>query len=170
VTGFSVAGHGLVLHEAPAAPELRWASRAHRRASLSGALELARSDAFRPETDVVLSASRDVPAGRAAAPADLRVFALTADRAEVDVIAPADGHVIWSRTFFPAWKATLDGSPARVLLANGRDLAIAVPVGRHRLEIYWSPRGFRVGVALQAAALLAALATAVIEVSRRRPG
>jgi hypothetical protein len=170
VTGFSVAGHGLVLHEAPAAPELRWASRVHRRVSLSGALELARSDAFRPETDVVLSGSRDEPAGPAAAPANLRALALTADRAQVDVIAPADGHVIWSRTFFPAWKAMLDGSPARVLLANGRDLAVAVPAGRHRLEVYWNPRGFRAGAALQAAALLAALAIAVIEAARRRPG
>ena len=170
VTGFSVAGHGLVLHEAPAAPELRWASRVHRRGSLSGALELARSDAFRPETDVVLSGSRDEPAGRAGAPADLRVLARTADRAHVDVIAPGEGHVVWSRTFFPAWKATLDGSPARVLLANGRDLAVAVPAGRHRLEIAWSPRGFRAGAALQAAALLAAFAIAVIEAARRRRG
>ena len=154
VTGFSVAGHGLVLYEARAAPELRWASREHRRASLSGALELARSDLFRPGTDVVLPAKRDEPPGPSAPPASIRVRALEADRADVEVVAPAPGHLVWSRTFFPGWKAILDETPVRVLLANGRDLAVAVPPGRHRLRIYWNPGTFRTGVVIQAAVLL----------------
>ncbi|HMA19117.1 MAG TPA: hypothetical protein VKS03_11820, partial [Thermoanaerobaculia bacterium] len=157
VTGFSVAGHHLVLHEAAAQPELRWASRAFRRASLSDALELARSELFRPATDVVLPGARDDPAAPQAPAAELVPRALEPDRAQVDVDAPAAGHLVWSRTFFPAWKATLDGSPARVLLANGRDLAVAVPGGRHRVEVAWSSVTFRLGVLFQAIASLAAL-------------
>ncbi|HEU5249835.1 MAG TPA: hypothetical protein VFW15_07590, partial [Thermoanaerobaculia bacterium] len=80
-----------------------------------------------------------------------------------DVLAPAPGHVVWSRTWFPAWKATLDGSPLRILPANGRDLAVAVPAGRHRLSILWNPATFRSGVVAQAAALLAALAIAAVQ-------
>ena len=53
VTGFSVAGRRLELHEAARpTPEIRWAGRELRRASLSGTLELVRSDLFRPSTDV----------------------------------------------------------------------------------------------------------------------
>jgi hypothetical protein len=164
VTGFSVAGHDLVLHEAVAQPDLRWATRAYRRASLSGALELARSDVFRPATDVVLPGAKDEPAGQSARPAKLAARALEADRAQVDVDAPAPGHLVWSRTFFPAWKATVDRSPAPVLLANGRDLAVAVPAGRHRVDIVWNPDTFRWGVALQAGALLAAVALAAVSI------
>lgn len=170
LTGFSVAGRQLVLHQSAAgvSPQLRWAGRVHRRASLSGALELARSDLFRPATDVVLPGRRDAPpAEPEARAAALEVERVEADRARVDVNAAAPGHVVFSRTFFPAWKARLDGQPARVLLANGRDLAVAVPAGRHAVEVFWSPTTFRVGVALQALAFLLALAVAVFELGRR---
>jgi hypothetical protein len=163
VTGFAVAGHRLVLHEALAfSPELRWASRVHERMSLSGALELVRSDLFRPATDVVLPGKRDGAPNPVGASAQMRVEALEPDRAQVDVAAPSAGHVVWSRTFFPNWKATIDGTPTRVLLANGRDVAIAVPAGRHRIEIDWSGRAFRAGVFVQLAAVLAILAITVV--------
>lgn len=170
VTGFGVAGRHLVLHETQAAaPELRWASRAHRRASLSGALELVRSDDFRPESDVVLPGPKDEAPGPVPAPAFVVERAVEADRAVAEVDAGAPGHVLFSRTFFPAWKATLDGRTAPVLLANGRDLAVAVPAGKHRVEIFWSPASFRRGVLLQVLAFLAALGAVIGGVSRR-PG
>jgi hypothetical protein len=164
VTGFAVAGHHLVLHEALAAPELRWASRVHERRSLSGAFELARSDLFRPAIDVILPGKRDGAPKPPGTPAQMRVEALEPDRAQVDVAAPSEGHVVWSRTFFPNWKATIDGSPTRVLLANGRDVAIAVPAGRHRVEIHWSSRAFRAGVFVQLAAVLAILAVTAVRI------
>jgi hypothetical protein len=170
VTGISVAGHRLVLHETAAAPELRWASRVHRRTSLSGALELARSDVFRPGTDVVLPGKRDEPPGPPSAPASIRVRALEEGRAAVDLLATASGHLLWSRTFFPGWKATLDGSPVRLELANGRDVALAVPAGRHRAEIWWNPSTFRFGTLFQALALAAAVALAMPDLSSRLRG
>ncbi|HZI67585.1 MAG TPA: hypothetical protein VFF17_13560 [Thermoanaerobaculia bacterium] len=160
VTGFAVAGRHLVLHETPAAaPDLRWASRAFRRTSLSGSIELVRSDLFRPVHDVVLPGPKDEGPGPVPSPAYLLERVLEADRALVDVDAGAPGHMIFSRTFFPAWKGRLDGSPVPVLLANGRDLAVAVPPGKHRVEIFWNPASFRRGVVLQGLALLAAFGT-----------
>ena len=166
VTGFAVAGRHLVLHETPAAaPELRWVSRAFRRSSLSGAIELMRSDLFRPVHDVVLPGPKDEGPGAAPSPAYVLERALESDRALVDVDAGAPGHMLFSRTFFPAWKGRLDGSPAPVLLANGRELAVAVPPGKHRVEIFWSPTSFRRGFVLQvrsrgrAGAMLAGVAS-----------
>jgi hypothetical protein len=170
VTGFAVAGRHLVLHETQAAaPELRWAARAHRRASLSGALELVRSDLFRPVNDVVLPGPKDEAPGPIPSPASVLERAVEAERALVDVNAGAPGHILFSRTFFPAWKGRLDGSPALVLLANGRDLAVAVPPGKHRVEIFWSPASFRRGVVLQALAFMGVLGAVIAGVARR-PG
>jgi hypothetical protein len=166
VTGFSVAGRRLELHEATRPiPEIRWASRELRRASLSGSLELVRSDLFRPSSDVVLPGAPG--AAGAAAPARVMVRTLASDRAIADVDAAAAGHLLFSRTFFPSWKAVVDGAPAKVLLANGRDLAIAVPSGRHRVEISWNPTPFRSAVGLQLVALLLALAIPAVELARR---
>ena len=166
VTGFSVAGRRLELHEATRpTPEIRWAGRELRRGSLSGALELVRSDLFRPSTDVVLPGAPEVPV--AAPPARIAVETLAADRAVADVDAAGAGHLVFSRTFFPSWKASVDGTPAKVLLANGRELAIALPAGRHRVEIYWDPTPFRSAVGLQLVAFLIALAIAAGELARR---
>ncbi|MEP6470405.1 MAG: hypothetical protein ABJC28_00215 [Acidobacteriota bacterium] len=169
VTGFSVAGRRLELHEAVRPiPEVRWAGRELRRPSLSGALELVRSDAFHPSSDVVLPAPPDSARGGATAPARITVGEIEADRVEADVDAEAAGHFVFSRTFFPSWKAAVDRAPARVLLANGRDLAVALPAGRHHVEIFWNPAPFRSGVALQLLALVSTLAIGIAELGPRR--
>ncbi|HEY6050887.1 MAG TPA: hypothetical protein VIZ58_06535, partial [Thermoanaerobaculia bacterium] len=164
VTGVAVAGRQLVLHavDEPAG-ELRWASRAHRRKSLSGALDFLRSDRFRIETDVVLPGpedrnSEDDPPS--AAPS-LAVAAVSPDSAAGAVDSPAAGHVVFARTWFPSWRAWVDGAPARVLVANARDLAVEIPAGRHTFEFSWDRSPFHRGVIWQTAALLLALGIAL---------
>ncbi len=80
VTGFEVAGRRLLLSEIPdPVAELRWAGRRFRRSSLSGALDLVRSERFLPETDVVLPGRSDQgPEGSAGAGA-LRAVRVEAD-------------------------------------------------------------------------------------------
>ena len=132
VTGVAVAGRQLLLHAVDESiGELRWASRVHRRKSLSGALDFLRSEAFRPETDVVLPGAADQDAGGARAaqggstPA-LTVAAVSPDGAAGSVDSPSPGHIV-ARTWFPSWRAWVDGAPVRVLVANARDLAVAIP-------------------------------------------
>jgi hypothetical protein len=161
VTGLTVAGRRLVLMELEApAPELRWAGRERRRSSLSGALELLRSERFDPETDVVLPGKSDGDATRASR-AVLRPDAVEADRAAARVEAEGPGFVVFSRTYFPSWKARVDGEPARVLVANSRELAVAVPAGSHRVEFEWDRGPFFQGVVIQGAALALFLAAAL---------
>ena len=127
-----------------------------------------RSDLFHPSTDVVLPGPPESPRAGAAATARITLSELEADRMAADVDAGAAGHVVFSRTYFPSWKATLDGAPARVLLANGRDLAVALPAGRHHVEIFWNPAPFRFGVALQLLALVSALGMGIAGLGPRR--
>jgi hypothetical protein len=172
-TGIGVAGRRLVLFEHPSPlAELRWAGRAWRRSSLSGTLELVRSERFAPESDVAFPGPRDEDPDttRAVAPAQVAIERIGADSAAATVDAAAPGHLIFSRTFFPAWRARVDGAPAPLTVANARDLAVAVPAGRHKVEIAYDRAPFRRGVAIQAAAFLAALSVAVAAALRgRRP-
>ena len=157
VTGLEVAGQRLVLSEsADPMPELRWAGRVWRRPALSATLDLVRSEAFEPRGDVVLPGrTAQDPSGPAAAAA-LSAASVAPDAAEIAVEAAAPGHVVFSRTFFPAWTATVDGAAAPVVVANARDLAVAVPAGKHRVALAWDAAPFRRGVAVQALALAAA--------------
>ena len=60
VTGFAVAGQRLVLGQiASPLSEIRWAQRAHRRRSLSGALDLLRAGPFDLRRDVVIPGRMD---------------------------------------------------------------------------------------------------------------
>ncbi len=154
VTGLTVAGRRLVLRELAAPlPQLRWAGRELRRRSLSGALELLRSDRFDPELDVVLPGTSDEDrAGGAHARLWPEIVRPAAASTRVEADGP--GYVVFSRTYFPSWGARVDGRPARVLVANARDLAVAVPSGSHRVEFRWERSTFQWGVALQAAVLL----------------
>jgi hypothetical protein len=159
VTGLRVAGLRLVLFEATrAVPELRWAGRAWRLPSLSDALELVRSDRFDPFADVSLPGRPNLRPEDPAAPpstARLEIEAVAPDRAAAVVDADGDGHLVFSRTYFAAWRARLDGRDATVSVANARDLAVAVPAGRHRVELEYDRTPFRTGVVLQAIAVAA---------------
>jgi hypothetical protein len=155
VTGFEVAGRRLLLSEIPEpVAELRWAGREFRRSSLSGALDLVRSERLLPESDVVLPGRSDqgpqAPEGRAA----LSSMRVEEDAAWTDVAAETPGHVVFSRTYFPAWKARLDGRPVPVLVANARDLAVAVPAGNHHVDFEYDRAPFQRGVTLQATGFL----------------
>lgn len=164
VTGLRIAGRRLVLFEAPrAVPELRWAGRAWRRPSLSDALALVRSDRFDPFADVSLPGRPSLRSEDPAAPAStarLDIESVAPDGAAAVVDADGEGHVVFSRTYFAAWRARVDGRDTTVAVANARDLAVAVPPGRHRVELSWDPTPFRRGVAWQAAAFLVAAAVA----------
>ena len=162
-TGFAVAGRRLVLYENPAPlPELRWAGRAWRRRALSGTLELVRSERFDPVTDVAFPGPRDEDPSVPSTSAKVEIEQASADRAAATLDAEAPGWLLFSRTFFPAWRARLDGARIPVSVANARDLGVAVPAGRHRVEIEYDRSPFRRGVALQAAAFLAVLAVAAL--------
>ena len=167
VTGLTVAGRRLVLREITSpVPELRWAGRARYRTALSGALAAVKSPDFDAAEEAVLpgAADRDDPS---AAGARLRIERARAGSASAAVEAEGAGFVVFSRTFFPAWRARLDGRATRVQVANAHDLAVAVPAGAHRVELDWDARPFRRGVALQAAAL-ALLVAAPLAAARAR--
>ena len=69
-------------------------------------------------------------------------------RLETMVDVPAPAVVVWSRTFFPAWRATVDGSPAEVTTADGHLVGVRVPAGAHRVEVWWPPGQVMAGAVL----------------------
>jgi hypothetical protein len=101
-------------------------------------------------------------AGTPAVPAPaLAVAAVSPDGAAGSVDTPSAGHVVFARTWFPSWRAWVDGAPARVLVANARDLAVAIPPGRHTFEFSWDRSPFHRGVRWQGGAVLFALGIAL---------
>ena len=65
----------------------------------------------------------------------------------------ASGFVVLLDGFDPGWRARLDGEPAPLLQANVVFRAVAVPEGRHRVELVYRPRGLLLGLAVSVLSL-----------------
>jgi uncharacterized membrane protein YfhO len=91
---------------------------------------------FDPSTDAVILASE--PSHGTPLPSSSEVLEETATRLRVRVDAPAPALVVWSRTYFGAWRARVDGRAASVQVADGHLVGVPVPAGAHEVEIGWS--------------------------------
>jgi hypothetical protein len=69
--------------------------------------------------------------------------------------APAPSLVVISQTYYPAWKAYVDGQPVKLWRANYAFQALQVPAGRHQIELRYEDRTLLIGAILSALGLLA---------------
>jgi len=63
----------------------------------------------------------------------------------IGVSAPAAGFVALSDSFFPGWRAFLDGKPTPIFLADASFRAAQAPSGEHTLRFAFLPSSFKVG-------------------------
>ena len=73
-------------------------------------------------------------------------------RVAVDAAAPAT--LVVANATFPGWRATVDGTEARIASPEGRPFAVPVPAGAHEVVLEYRPLSFRLGLACAAIALL----------------
>jgi len=66
-----------------------------------------------------------------------------------------NGLLVLSDVYYPGWLARVDGQPAPIYRANYLLRAVPVEVGQHRVEIYYDPPLFKVGLAITILTLLA---------------
>ncbi|MFO0984508.1 MAG: YfhO family protein [Planctomycetota bacterium] len=84
-------------------------------------------------------------------------------RHELAVDAPSPGIVVLTEAWDPGWRASLDGEAAQVLVADHALMAVAVPAGRHALELRYAPAGFA------SAMVVAIIALAVVVIAGAWP-
>jgi hypothetical protein len=74
--------------------------------------------------------------------------------------------------FDPGWTARLDGAPATALRVNGDFLGVAVPPGRHTIELLFDPQDLRYGIKASMCGLLLLMlypAAAWVRIRTRKP-
>jgi hypothetical protein len=64
------------------------------------------------------------------------------------------GLLVVTDSYYPGWDARLDGRPAPLLRANGYQRAVAVPAGRHSVELRYRPASFTAGAAVSLVSVL----------------
>jgi len=61
-----------------------------------------------------------------------------------------------TRSYFRAWRASVDGRPVEPVLAEGHLVGIPVSAGAHRVDVRWSPGPLFAGVGLWVVGVMAA--------------
>ena len=92
-----------------------------------------------------------------------------ANEVVVDAVAPRGGFLLLADTWYPGWKATVDGRPAPILRANLAHRAVSLPPGSHRVAFVYRPASVFIGFALSlAGAAILGAATALLARRERR--
>lgn len=90
---------------------------------------------------------------------------IVVDRPGETVIAArltAPGFLVLSDTWYPGWKAYVDGAERPVLRANYAFRAVYLEAGRHTIRFIYRPASFRYGAMMTLATALALIALALI--------
>lgn len=69
----------------------------------------------------------------------------TAQRITAEVEAEGATVVVFSQADYHSWQASVDGVPAKIWPANVAFQAVAIPPGRHRVELVYRDGAFRLG-------------------------
>ena len=64
------------------------------------------------------------------------------------------GMLVLSDTYFPGWRASVDGRPTDIFEVNGAMRGVQVPAGVHVVDMVYRPRSVLVGAAMSLSALL----------------
>ena len=98
-----------------------------------------------------------------------RITRYDSQRVVMRATSPAGGFVVLGDTFYPGWKAKVDGRSASVEPVDSVLRGVRVGPGRHTVELRYQPLSWRIGWIVSSVSLVA-LAVAVAVGLRRRRG
>ena len=81
---------------------------------------------------------------------------------------PRAGLLVLNDTYYPGWKATVDGRPAPVERVDYVLRGVPLTRGAHTVELRYQPLTWRVGGVVSAIATIALAAAAAVGIRRRR--
>ena len=139
------------------------------------ALHLIRGESprdFDPRRTALLEVRPDelppLPGGELTPGSVARVTSYEPSRLRIETDAPTPTVLVVSEMFYPGWVATLDGRPAPILLTDYLLRGVALPAGRHTVEMSYTAPAARAGAAISACTLLLLCGLAFVARRQRR--
>ena len=127
---------------------------------------------FEPRTVAVterrVAGLREGPRPGARPPGSARVEDYEAERVVVRSNAAGPALLVLTDSWFPGWKATVDGEETPIDRVDYLIRGVPVPAGAHRVEFRYEPASWRAGWITSVVALCVIVAAAAVGL-RRRP-
>ncbi len=131
--------------------------------------------AFDPRAEVLLSrapARPPAPAQRDTTPptfSEPSVLREGPNRVIIQVNMAQSGYLVLTDTFYPGWRATVDGEAVEILPADHAFRAVGLEAGEHTVVFEYAPLSFRVGAWVSLGAGVLLVATLVVGCCVARP-
>jgi hypothetical protein len=118
-------------------------------------------ESFRPNEEAILA---EAPPGRGAWAMppqatlncdQVTIFSYEPERVIIEADLASEGYLILTDTYYPGWRAYVDGKESSIIRANLLFRAIRLSAGQHRVEFSYEPASLKVGAAISSATLLA---------------
>lgn len=122
--------------------------------------ELLKDKDFKPEDIVLLSGGEEIFYEAVKSSADIEEYSDNRLRIRTNLSKP--GYLILSDTFYPGWKARVDGKNAEILRANFVFRAVYLDEGEHVVEFSYVPDGFQLGAKISLIGIFTTLAIGII--------
>jgi hypothetical protein len=151
----------LILRNERALPRV-WLAGAVEAVSAPEALRRIRGESDQPfdprQTALVEAAPEELPRlGGALATARAEIVRYEPSRIVIETEAEGTAFLVASEIYYPGWEARVDGAKARIFRTDYLLRGLAVPPGRHRVEMRYTAPQARRGAAISLAALLIVL-------------
>jgi len=89
-------------------------------------------------------------------------------RVVIDASLNDAGILVLADSYYPGWKAYVDGKEEKILRANLFFRAVSLSTGRHTVEFRYEPRSFAIGLAISVGTVIVLIITSVIFYLRGR--
>jgi hypothetical protein len=125
---------------------------------------------FDPRSEILLAPSASSAAieavGSPSGTAELEVS--EAEHVRIRTRSDGPAYLVLSDSWYPGWRASVDGTEAPISRANVLFRAVPVPAGDHVIELVYEPTSLRLGAAISAGSMLVGLAAWWVSARRRR--
>jgi hypothetical protein len=99
----------------------------------------------------------------------VRILRYSSRRVDLEATADRKRSLVLLDSFYPGWRATLDGQEVPIVGANYVYRAISFPAGQHHVTFSYEPRSFYYGLSITLTTLAGWILTALaIRLTRRR--
>ncbi|HZE99758.1 MAG TPA: hypothetical protein VE981_22315 [Planctomycetota bacterium] len=173
-TGWRVAGRlesGYIYENPGALPRAFLVGRSVVLPSAAARLEFLGSKTFRPDSVVVLESGQPETFPDAEGRLQgARILERDSGRYAIEVNPGAPSFLVLTESFYPGWKAEIDGVPAELLRADHLVQAVRVPSGRHRVVFTYRSTLLPLGMAIGILALGIPLGLHLYRRKRGSPG
>ena len=123
------------------------------------------NDDFEPSREVFLEKNPNMPVSDGRGLVNIRSY--SDEKIVIDAKAQDGGFLVLSDTYYPGWKAYVDGKEAEILRANYAYRALYLEKGDHEVTFEYKPMSVRVGAYISGGSLLI-LVLALFVLGKRR--